>query len=524
MKNAVIYARYSAHGQNEQTIDGQIRVCKEFAENNNINVVNIYSEKHRSGKDVNRPEFQKMIEDSKKRLFDFVIVYMLDRFARNRYYSTIYNRELELNGVRVISATEHISEGEEGEFYQMFLEWNAERYSKRLSKRVREGLTTSVINGTFTGGYLIYGYSVVDKKVTIDPDAADTVRFIFKQYAAGWSKKEIAEKLNEKGLRFKGKPFQAKFFDKMLVNPKYTGNYVFGGREANNIYPQIVDESTYNRVQNKLKSNKYFSGANSAKTEYLLQGKIFCGDCGKSMIADCGVGKMGKTYRYYSCGNRKKKGICAKQNEQKEFVEWYVVEQTVAFLSAEHRVNEIAQKVVDYCDEKYSDSEIKRIISEITNTEKEIEKTVQAMIDANSSVTRKLLDKKVHELSILLDDLKSQQIKLEFEKKLKPKQLDIINFINEFISGNLLDKTFQKRIIDNLVNSVYLYDDKIVIYFNVSNGQEVSYIGKPDTDAEIERMSAAESSNINSLSPPKATKSEPFIIFINGIPGIIIKR
>ena len=158
MHNAVIYARYSSHGQNEQTIEGQIRVCKEYAQYHNYNVINIYVDKHKTGTDVNRPEFQRMIEDSKYGTFDTVIVYMIDRFSRNRYYSTIYNWKLQQNGVKVVSATQNISESEEGEFYQMFLEWEAEKYSKRLSKRVREGLTTSVANGTFTGGYLIYGY------------------------------------------------------------------------------------------------------------------------------------------------------------------------------------------------------------------------------------------------------------------------------------------------------------------------------------------------------------------------------
>lgn len=125
MDNAVIYARYSSHGQNEQTIDGQIRVCKEFAEKLNLNVINIYVDRHRTGTDVNRPEFQKMIADSASRTFQYVIVYMIDRFARNRYYSTIYHFQLAQNGVKLLSAMENISESEEGEFYQMFLEWNA---------------------------------------------------------------------------------------------------------------------------------------------------------------------------------------------------------------------------------------------------------------------------------------------------------------------------------------------------------------------------------------------------------------
>ena len=125
MQNAVIYARYSSHGQNEQTIEGQVRVCKEYAEKLKLKIVNIYIDKHKTGTDVNRPQFQKMISDSATGAFQYVIVYMIDRFARNRYYSTLYNFQLQQNDVKLVSATENISESEEGEFYQMFLEWNA---------------------------------------------------------------------------------------------------------------------------------------------------------------------------------------------------------------------------------------------------------------------------------------------------------------------------------------------------------------------------------------------------------------
>ena len=188
MENAVIYARYSSHGQNEQTIDGQIRVCTEYAEKMGLNIIKTYIDKHKTGTDVNRPQFQQMIEDSKIGAFQYVIVYMLDRFARNRYYSTIYSFQLSQNGVQILSAMENISESEEGDFYRLFLEWNAEQYSKRLSKRVRDGIDTSVKNGNYTGGNLIFGYRKQDKKVIIDEEQAKIVQKIFKMYANGYSR------------------------------------------------------------------------------------------------------------------------------------------------------------------------------------------------------------------------------------------------------------------------------------------------------------------------------------------------
>ena len=105
----VIYARYSSDSQREESIDGQLRECKEFAEKNGITILNSYIDRALTAKTDNRPEFQKMIKDSAKNLFDVIIVWKLDRFARNRYDSAHYKAVLRKNGVKVVSATEAIS-------------------------------------------------------------------------------------------------------------------------------------------------------------------------------------------------------------------------------------------------------------------------------------------------------------------------------------------------------------------------------------------------------------------------------
>lgn len=88
---AVIYARYSSDNQREASIEGQIRECTAFAEKNGITVLRHYIDRAISAKTDNRPEFQNMIKDSNKKLFDMIIVWKLDRFARNRYDSAWYN-------------------------------------------------------------------------------------------------------------------------------------------------------------------------------------------------------------------------------------------------------------------------------------------------------------------------------------------------------------------------------------------------------------------------------------------------
>lgn len=119
---AVIYARYSSDSQREESIEGQLRECKEFAEKNDITIIGEYIDRALSAKTDNRPNFQKMIKDSYRKVFDTVIVWKVDRFARNRYDSAHYKNILKKNGVKVISAKEHISEGSEGIILEAMLE------------------------------------------------------------------------------------------------------------------------------------------------------------------------------------------------------------------------------------------------------------------------------------------------------------------------------------------------------------------------------------------------------------------
>lgn len=142
--NVVIYARYSSHNQTEQSIEGQIAVCTEYAKRNNYTIIGEYIDRALTGTNDNRPEFQKMIIDSNKKMFEGVLVYQFDRFARNRYDSAIYKNKLKKNGVRVFSAKENISEDASGILMESMLEGMAEYYSAELSQKVKRGMKINV--------------------------------------------------------------------------------------------------------------------------------------------------------------------------------------------------------------------------------------------------------------------------------------------------------------------------------------------------------------------------------------------
>ena len=158
--NAVIYARYSSDNQREESIDGQIRECMEYCSRNGMTVIKEYIDRALSAKTDNRPGFQQMIKDSAKGLFDVVVVWKLDRFARNRYDSAYYKAALKKNGVRVISAKENIADGPEGIILESMLEGMAEYYSAELSVKVIRGHTENALKCKYNGGTPTFGFTI----------------------------------------------------------------------------------------------------------------------------------------------------------------------------------------------------------------------------------------------------------------------------------------------------------------------------------------------------------------------------
>ena len=122
MKTAVIYARYSSENQTEQSIEGQLRVCGEYAKSHDILILDTYIDRAMTGTNDNRADFQRMIKDSNRREWNYVLVYKLDRFSRNKYEMAMHKKTLKDNGSKVLSATEFIPDTPEGIIFESMLE------------------------------------------------------------------------------------------------------------------------------------------------------------------------------------------------------------------------------------------------------------------------------------------------------------------------------------------------------------------------------------------------------------------
>ena len=277
---AVIYARYSSDSQREASIEGQLRDCKDYAEKNGITVVGTYIDRAYSAKTDDRPDFQRMIKDSGKKIFDVVLVWKLDRFARNRYDAVNYKHQLEKNGVHLVSAMEPISQGPEGIMVESMLIGMAEYYSAELALKVARGERENALQCKYNGGVVPLGFTIgkEDRLYHIDPETAPIVQEIFTRYADGEPAEKIAASLNERGLRTRtGKPFVKNSFFQIFRNRRYIGEYRYKDIVTPGGIPAIVDQDLFDRVQQRFEQNRIAHGRPAKEdVSYLLTTKLFC--------------------------------------------------------------------------------------------------------------------------------------------------------------------------------------------------------------------------------------------------------
>lgn len=256
-KRAVIYARYSSSRQREESIERQIEICNDYAVAHNMLVIGSYVDRKKTGKTDTRPDFQRMIYESSKHLFDVVLVWRYDRFARNLDDHGAYERLLHQNSVDLISATEEIPEGSHSAIIKAVILGGNESYSVELAAKVSDGMHRAAMQGQTSGGPRVFGYRVVDKHYVLDEGEAQIIRQIFTWYDQGKSMTEIVNQLNAQGaVNAAGKPFIISVMRRILTNQMYIGIRLYKGEDIGIRVPAIIDKELFDRVQIQVGKNK----------------------------------------------------------------------------------------------------------------------------------------------------------------------------------------------------------------------------------------------------------------------------
>ena len=462
----VIYARYSSDNQREESIEGQLRECKVFAEKNGIDVVGTYIDRALSAKTDNRPDFQKMIKDSAKKQFDCVIVWKLDRFARNRYDSAHYKAILRKNGVRVLSATEAISQGAEGIILESVLEGMAEYYSAELAEKVIRGQTENALSCRFNGGTIPIGYKInKDRKFEIDTETAPYVLSAFKMYEDGMTMQEIADELNVKGIRnTRGTKLNINTVSNLLSNRRYMGEYYYRDIVIPDGIPAIVPKDLFLRVQERIAKNKNSPARYRADEQYILSTKLYCGKCMTFMVGESGTARNKNTYRYYKCLSAKRKRGCDKKAVKKDWIENLVINQVIRVIWDDNLIEEITDMVMDL--QKNENN----VLPLLRKRQTEINKGISNIL---SAIEQGIFTPSTKER---LEDLEKQKREIEIqiaEESIARPMLDrdqIKFWFHRFRKMDASKPENRRRLVDSFVNSVILYDDRIEFYFNFKKG------------------------------------------------------
>jgi len=464
MKTAVIYARYSSDRQTEQSIEGQLRVCNEYASRNDITIVDTYIDRAMSGTNDNRIDFQRMLKDSHHKAWDYVLVYKLDRFSRNKYEMATHKRTLKENGIKILSAMENIPDTPEGIILESLLEGMAEYYSAELSQKVRRGMNESRQKGQFTGGKVLYGYKVENKKILIDEEKAEAIRIIFEKHASGMYVKDIIEYLTENGYLFNNKPFKINTVHNFLRNEKYAGIVRYKDEVFTNIYPAIVSKELFDTVSFILSANHY--GRHPKDVRYLLKNKITCGYCGKPIASESGTSKNGSVMRYYKCSGRKRDKHCEKLPVRKDLLEELVVEVTFKIFDNPENLNFLADKILELHTKKMeSDLVIKSLEKNKADIEDRLKNLLECMERGIVTATTK---NRLEELENELSEINEHILVLNSKNKKKVSKEDIKKFIKTSL------KKEPDTLIRLLVKKIILFDDKIQIFYNYTDNKNTT--------------------------------------------------
>lgn len=497
MNNAVIYARYSSHSQNEQSIETQINTCMEYAKKNNLNVIKIYEDKAKSATNDNRESFQQMLDDSSSKKFKYLLLYNLSRFARNATESVLNEVILTKNGVSIISVNENIGGDDDDPLTGLMknlMRGVNEYYSKNTAKNIRDGLKTNAKKGLSIGGQsLPLGYKSVKetREIIIDKEIEPVIKKIFEMYRDNNTYAEIIRYLNINGLKTsRGNEFNKNSIKRLLKNEKYIGKYRFRGEVVSSI-PKVIDEELFYEVQDILEKRKQAPSRGRAKNEYLLTTKLFCGECEEMMTGFSGTSKTGKLYNYYACKNSKVKK-CNKRKINKQLIEDYVVSKAKRLLDTID-LNEIAENVMESINNSKDASDVKRLTKELKSIENQKRNLFDSLKMCKSDSLKEDIFEELNKLEELRNEINNQLIYEEISS-IRLSARDIVVFLKDLKKGRITDDLYRKMLVEVFINKIYLYDDSRIMFLFTTQS-------KPCED-KIPPLNCLESSFESQSAPP----------------------
>jgi len=491
-----LYARVSSENQAEKdlSIPSQLKVMREYAKKNNWQIVEEYVDPGFSARTADRPAFQEMMSRvrHKEKPIDIILVWKLNRFARNREDSYVYKNLIRKHGVEVISCSEPIDDTPAGQLLEGILETMDEFFSINLAQDTLRGMKENAERGYWNGGKPPIGYkkvpvqvgSNVRNKLALDPLFSSVIKRIFKAYIDGEGACSIATTLNLEGLKTDlNKPWNKNTIYHILCDEAYTGTLVFNKRcqrkghqrkkdskeiiRIENSHEAIIDKATFNKVQRIRKQrNPGLQHPRTAKSEYLLSGLLYCGNCNSAMI---GCAAKSSTVFYYRCRKSHQEGkhVCGAKLVNRKEIESTVLKEIKMNILSEENLKEIVRLTNNELAEakiKYKD-EIETYNKQITDKNRRLNTIYEAIESGKLEIDNinhrlKHLEKGKRAIEYKMHNTEVQQIDFNTVKRYVKKLRPLLS------KGTIAER---RSFISSFVERVIVNYPEIEIHFTIPN-------------------------------------------------------
>ena len=481
-----LYARVSSENQadNSLSIRDQIKALRKFSEDNKYSITNIFIDEAKSGRTDKRAQFQEMISLAKRNSlpFEAILVWKLDRFARNREHSIVYKSLLNRNGIQVISINEPIEDTASGKMLEGMLEVISEFYSNNMAQDIKRGMEGNTKRGYFNGGVVPYGYiikkvnagGVKKSKLEIDKTRAQIVEKIFSLYLGSNGAKEIAKILNQE--YGEEKTWAKNGVLNILRNEVYIGNLVWNRGsgdtiKSENAHQPIIKKDIFIKVQKILDSRKpAIVHPRSVSSNNHLNGILFCKECKNTYTS---YSAKSGAYHYYTCQSRFKSGkkICSQKDYNIGKLDSLIMQSIKEKILTEDNIQELLILI----NEKFGIIE-KDIKDRLSRIDRMVESKTKALnkwyrvFEDSEDVNISDIAPRIKALKDEIDKLGDEKIELHYKLELnKPPKLteqEIQPYLDELREILLLSSiTEQKSFIRSFIEKISLDKESATIEY-----------------------------------------------------------
>lgn len=489
-KKAIIYARVSSARQADEglPIESQIDQAQKKADSLAAEVMRTFVDAGISGRTDDRPSFQDAILYCKAFSIDYFICWSTSRFARNKVDASLYKRDLEKSGTRVVYVSVDLDNTTDaGWMMESMLEIFDEHYSRQISTDTRRSMIKNAHDGGFNGGRPPFGYLVIPwgkrKKLAIDPQEAEIVRHIFKRYLAGYGTQSIASDLNQKKITTRQGSWNKGTITNILKNEVYLGRVIFG-RKKNRVerprsewiivesHEAIIKEDDFMQVQDIFSQRTQEYAPSTSSATHLFAGMMICAKCGSAMQIETATGRS-KTYSYYNCRAFLKGNHCQARRIPCQQFDDYLLNEILSKVITKESMIEIISGIrtlsATWVKERKERREM--LVTKLRETETRLKNLYEILeLHGQSAPNLSDLAPRIRTLKTERDDIEAELLNLEGIQtdsiEIDDNQLQEAADLFRETMVQSADKTKTRTVLASFIDQIQISDSSVKIKYN----------------------------------------------------------